>query len=69
MIRYIHDFETVIHAQYPTVSDYKLSAFQRQAIKRLSSVRYHLNWFQYPIELKAVMKYWLRYRQPEIQGL
>jgi radical SAM superfamily enzyme YgiQ (UPF0313 family) len=69
MIRYIHDFETVIHAQYPTVSDYKLSAFQRRSVKWLSSVRYRLNLFQYPIELKAVMKYWLRYRQPEIQGL
>jgi len=69
MIRYIHDFETVIHAQYPTVSDYKLSSLQRRAIKAISSVRYQFNLFSYPYELKALMKYWLRYRQPEIQGL
>ena len=69
MIRYIHDFETVIHAQYPTVSDYKLSALQRSAIRKISFLRYHLNIFSYPLELKALMKYWLRYRQPEIQGL
>jgi anaerobic magnesium-protoporphyrin IX monomethyl ester cyclase len=69
MIRYIHDFETVIHARYPTVSDYKLSAFQRKAIHRISSFRYHSNIFRYPWELKALMKYWLRYRQPEIQGM
>lgn len=69
MIRYIHDFETVIHAQYPTVSDYKLSALQRKAIRWLSAVRYKSNTFSYPWELKAVMKYWLRYRQPEIQGM
>jgi radical SAM superfamily enzyme YgiQ (UPF0313 family) len=69
MIRYIHDFETVIHAQYPTVSDYKLSSLQRRAIKLISSVRYQFNIFSYPYELKALMKYWLRYRQPEIQGL
>ncbi|HET7180012.1 MAG TPA: radical SAM protein [Chryseosolibacter sp.] len=69
MIRYIHDFETVIHAQYPTVSDYKLSALQRAAIRKVSFLRYHLNIFSYPLELKALMKYWLRYRQPEIQGL
>ena len=69
MIRYIHDFETVIHAQYPTVSDYKLSALQRTIIKKMSYLRYHLNVFSYPFELKALMKYWLRYRQPEIQGL
>ncbi|GHN00394.1 hypothetical protein WSM22_18830 [Cytophagales bacterium WSM2-2] len=69
MIRYIHDFETVIHAQYPTVSDYKLSDLQRSAIKWISSFRYKSNFFSYPYELKALMKYWLRYRQPEIQGL
>lgn len=69
MIRYIHDFETVIHARYPTVSDYKLSSLQRKIIKKISAPRYHLNIFRYPFELKALMKYWLRYRQPEIQGL
>jgi len=69
MIRYIHDFETVIHARYPTVSDYKLSALQRKMMKAVSSIRYKTNIFSYPYELKALMKYWLRYRQPEIQGL
>jgi anaerobic magnesium-protoporphyrin IX monomethyl ester cyclase len=69
MIRYIHDFETVIHAQYPTVSDYKLSSIQRKAIRWISSVRYNANLFSHPYELKALMKFWLRYRQPEIQGL
>ncbi len=69
MVRYIHDFETVIHAQYPTVSDHKLSALQRRMMKILSSLRYQTNIFSYPYELKALMKYWLRYRQPEIQGL
>jgi radical SAM superfamily enzyme YgiQ (UPF0313 family) len=69
MIRYIHDFETVIHAQYPTVSDYKLSWIQRKVIKQISFLRYRMNIFSYPYELKALMKYWLRYRQPEIQGL
>jgi anaerobic magnesium-protoporphyrin IX monomethyl ester cyclase len=69
MIRYIHDFETVIHAQYPTVSDYKLSGIQRKAIRLASTLRYKLNLFSYPYELKALMRFWLRYRQPEIQGL
>ncbi len=69
MVRYIHDFETVVHAQYPTVSDYKLSAWQRKMIKAFSSMRYRTNIFSHPYELKALMKYWLRYRQPEIQGL
>ena len=69
MIRYIHDFETVVHAQYPTVSDYKLTALQRSAIRLASGFRYKTNIFSYPYELKALLKYWLRYRQPEIEGL
>jgi radical SAM superfamily enzyme YgiQ (UPF0313 family) len=69
MIRYIHDFETVIHAQYPTVSDYKLSTMQRKAMRLISSIRYNTNLFSHPYELKALMKFWLRYRQPEIQGM
>ena len=69
MIRYIHDFETVVHAQYPTVSDYKLSSFQRRLIKSVSSLRYRKGLYRYPYELKALLKYWLKYRQPEIQGL
>ena len=69
MIRYIHDFETVINAQYPTVSDYKLSTLQRKIIRFISGLRYRMNIFSYPYELKAIMKYWLRYRQPEVQGL
>jgi anaerobic magnesium-protoporphyrin IX monomethyl ester cyclase len=69
MIRYIHDFETVLHAQYPTVSDFKLSTLQRKMIRLASSLRYRVNLFSYPLELKALMKYWLRYRQPEIEGL
>jgi anaerobic magnesium-protoporphyrin IX monomethyl ester cyclase len=69
MIRYIHDFETVIHAQYPTVSDYKLTALQRKAIRLASSIRYQTNIFSYPYELKALQRFWLRYRQPEVEGI
>jgi hypothetical protein len=69
MIRYIHDFETVIHAQFPTVSDYKLSARQRAAMKFASKLRYKTNLFRYPYELKVLLKYWLHYRQPEIEGM
>jgi len=69
MIRYIHDFETVIHAQYPTVSDYKLTRLQRAAVKFVSKIRYNTNLFSHPVELRALLKYWLHYRQPEIEGM
>lgn len=64
----IKDFETVVNAYYPTVSDTKLSGFQRKAIRTLSALRYKLQWYKYPYELKALQRFWLRYRQPEIEG-
>ena len=64
----IKNFETVLNAYYPTVSDIKLSDFKRKAIKAASAWRYHLGWHDYPYEIKALQKYWLRYRQPEIEG-
>jgi hypothetical protein len=63
----IRSFETVLNGFYPTVSDFKLSAFQRRAMRALSSVRYRTGFHRWPIELKALQKL-LRYRQPEIEG-
>jgi len=37
-------------------------------MRRLSAFRYRFNWFRYPYELKVLQKFWLRYRQPEIEG-
>lgn len=68
MIDTIKGFETVLNGYFPTVSDFKLTSFQRKAMKSLSSFRYKTNFFQYPYELKILQKFWLRYRQPEIEG-
>ncbi|MEM7103600.1 MAG: radical SAM protein [Bacteroidota bacterium] len=68
MVDKIKDFETVLNAFYPTASDFKLSGFQKKVMKTLSGFRYRNNIFKYPYELKALQKYWLKYRQPEIEG-
>jgi anaerobic magnesium-protoporphyrin IX monomethyl ester cyclase len=68
MIDKIKGFETVLNGYYPTVSDFKLSAFQRRVMKAFSSWRYNLHLYQYPYELKAMQKFWLKYRQPEVEG-
>jgi hypothetical protein len=68
LLQKIRDFETVLNGYYPTVSDYKLSGFQRRAMRRLSSVRYKLRLFRSPLELKALQRFWLRYRRPETEG-
>ncbi len=68
IIRKIQNFETVLNAYYPTVSDTKITPGQRRIISALSAWRYYLNFYAFPYELKFLLKYWLRYRQPQEEG-
>ncbi|MVM41714.1 radical SAM protein [Spirosoma sp. HMF3257] len=68
MINKIRNFEVVLNARYPTAQDVKLSKFQRKTISLLSQIRYKTNFFNFPYELKFLLRFWLRYRQPEIEG-
>ena len=63
----IQGFETVLNAQYPTVSDFRLTPLKRKVMQMLSSMRYQKNIFKSPYELKILQKLW-RYRQPEVEG-
>ncbi|MDP2385393.1 MAG: radical SAM protein [Bacteroidota bacterium] len=68
IVNKIKNFETVLNAYYPTVSDIRMKPIQRKVIRTLSKFRYKNNWYAFPYELKALQKYWIRYRQPEVQG-
>jgi radical SAM superfamily enzyme YgiQ (UPF0313 family) len=68
MVNRILNFETVLNAQYPTASDFKLTKIQKIVMRKVSSLRYKLNFFAFPYELKVLQKFWLKYRQPEIEG-
>ncbi len=68
MVDKIQGFETVLNAQYPTASDYKLTNLQRKVMKKASSIRYNANLYKWPYELKVLQKFWLRYRRPETEG-
>ena len=68
MVDKILGFETVLNARYPTVSDFKITPLQKKVMRWLSDVRYRTNFFHFPYELKALQKFWLHYRQPEIEG-
>jgi anaerobic magnesium-protoporphyrin IX monomethyl ester cyclase len=63
----IRNFETVLNGLYPTVTDIRLSQVKRKAIKFMAGLRYKVNLFSYPYEIKLLQKVW-KYRQPEIQG-
>ena len=69
MVSRIRNFETVLNARFPTVSDRKLSRLQRRAISALAGLRYRFNFFHFPYEIKILQKFWLRYRQPEWEGM
>jgi radical SAM superfamily enzyme YgiQ (UPF0313 family) len=63
----IQGFETVLNAQYPTISDFRLTPLKRRMIQWLSQARYRKNIFGSPYELKILLKLW-KYRQPEVEG-
>jgi anaerobic magnesium-protoporphyrin IX monomethyl ester cyclase len=68
MVDKIKNFETVLHARYPSNSDIKLTGFQRRTMRTLAGPRYKMGFYALPYELKVLQKFWLRYRQPEIEG-
>ena len=67
MVDKIRNFETVLNGYYPTISDIRLNAIKRKIIRWVSGLRYKMNIYAYPYEIKLLHKVW-RYRQPEIQG-
>ncbi|WP_337872878.1 radical SAM protein [Ignavibacterium sp.] len=68
MIDRIKNFETVLNGYSPTVSDYKLTPIQKKVIKFFSGWRYKTRFYYLPYEIKFLQHFWLKYRQPEIEG-
>ena len=68
MIYKIRNFETVLNGYSPTISDYKLTNLQRRTIKLISSIRYKNKIYNHPLEVKALQRFWLKYRQPQVEG-
>jgi hypothetical protein len=63
----IHDFERVLNAYYPTSTDTKLTRAWRGVLRTASAWRYHLRFYHYPIELRALQKL-VAYQRPETSG-
>jgi hypothetical protein len=63
----IHDFERVINAYYPTSTDAKLSGAWRNVLRAASAWRYHLRFYHFPLELRALHKL-VAYQRPETSG-
>ncbi|MCK6576818.1 MAG: cobalamin-dependent protein [Anaerolineae bacterium] len=65
--RRVRDFETVINAYYPTVTDRRLRGGVRHVLQGLSGWRYRVGYYQWPYELKALQRL-IHYRRPETTG-
>src|SRR5437016_4424609 len=64
----IFNFERVLNARFPTVSDIKLKRWQTHTLKTLGAWRYKLGFYVAPWEIRFVANRLFRYRQPEIEG-
>jgi len=65
--RRVRDFEVVINAYYPTVTDLRLKSVYRHLLKALSGWRYQLRCYDQPYELKLLQRL-IHYRRPETIG-
>jgi anaerobic magnesium-protoporphyrin IX monomethyl ester cyclase len=63
----VRNFERVINAYYPTTTDMKLSGLRRSVLKLFGGWRYHLKFYEYPLELRALQKVFA-YQRPETTG-
>jgi anaerobic magnesium-protoporphyrin IX monomethyl ester cyclase len=63
----LHDFERVLNAYYPTATDAKLSRGWRAVLRASSAWRYHLRFYRFPLELRALHRA-VTYQRPETSG-
>jgi radical SAM superfamily enzyme YgiQ (UPF0313 family) len=65
--RRIRNFERVINAYYPTVTDARLTGLRRLLLRAAGAWRYALEWYDAPYELRALHRL-LHYQRPETTG-
>jgi radical SAM superfamily enzyme YgiQ (UPF0313 family) len=65
--RRIRNFETVVNAYYPTITDVRLQGATRRLLETLGGWRYRLEFYQAPYELKILQRL-IQYRRPETMG-
>jgi len=63
----VRDFESVLNAYYPTVTDARLTPLRRGLLRVLSGWRYWLRVYGWPVELRAFHRL-VGYQRPETTG-
>jgi radical SAM superfamily enzyme YgiQ (UPF0313 family) len=65
--RRVRNFETVLNAYYPTITDQRLTGWKRWLLRGSAAWRYHTRIESWPIELNALQRVF-RYQRPETVG-
>ena len=65
--RRVRNFERVVNAFYPTVTDLRLTGWRRAALKAAGGLRYGLKWYGAAYELRALNRL-VHYQRPETTG-
>jgi radical SAM superfamily enzyme YgiQ (UPF0313 family) len=66
--RRIDNFRLVVNSRWPTVQDVRLSGWGRRSLQALSSWRYRLGFYAFPVELKMMQRL-TQLRKPEVESL
>jgi radical SAM superfamily enzyme YgiQ (UPF0313 family) len=67
LTRRVRNFERVLNAFYPTVTDRRLTPLRRRLLRGVSAWRYALRVYTAPVELRLMQRL-LRYQRPETTG-
>ena len=65
--RRVRNFETVLNAYYPTVTDTRLTPIRRGVLRTAAAWRYHTGMESRPLELNLLQRV-LHYQRPETTG-
>jgi radical SAM superfamily enzyme YgiQ (UPF0313 family) len=65
--RKVRDFESVLNAYYPTVTDLRMTPARRRLLRAASAWRYHAKAYTRPVELNLLQRAF-RYQRPETTG-
>jgi len=63
----VRDFESVLNAYYPTVTDTRMTPARRRLLRAASAWRYHARAYAKPLELNLLQRTF-RYQRPETTG-
>ena len=63
----VRDFESVLNAYYPTVTDTRITPARRRLLRAASAWRYHTRAYAKPVELNLLQRAF-RYQRPETTG-